>query len=154
MTNLIVDVTFLVPKFTGGTTVQCRMNVTWTGFVLVYLWDVECEAPYQNWNMTFGGLPLTLTSMTTSGQVTLPFNLTVPANLQAGTHPVPCRVTFATQQSAEKVVVEYLNLVKSAPAEPATIPTLMIFLFIAMLVGAVPVFAVFRNERKKRSYST
>jgi hypothetical protein len=148
--QLLVKITFNLPSLVDrGATVNGTMNVTWTGFPLIYVWNIETNVPYTSWTATIAGLPLSLKQTMSGGFAVVPVTFKVPADQQSGSQLVPVAVSFAVPAGTGlKTLISIVPVQVASPPQPVSIPNVMVFIFLGML-GSVPLFALFRTRKKQ-----
>ena len=148
--QLLVKITFNLPSLVDrGATVNGTMNVTWTGFPLIYVWNIETNVPYTSWTATIAGLPLSLKQTMSGGFAVVPVTFKVPADQQSGSQLVPVAVSFAVPAGTGlKTLISIVSVQVASPPQPVSIPNVMVFIFLGML-GSVPLFALFRTRKKQ-----
>jgi hypothetical protein len=148
--QLLVKIAFNLPSLVDkGATVNGTMNVTWTGFPLIYVWNIETNVPYTSWAVTIAGLPLSLKQTMSGGFAVVPVTFKVPADQQSGSQLVPVAVSFAVPAGTGlKTLISIVSVQVASPPQPVSIPNVMVFIFLGML-GSVPLFALFRTRKKQ-----
>ncbi len=146
--GLVVSIAFGFPSITTqGTELKGLLNVTWTGYPTIWLWNVKCDAPYEDWQVGMPeGLPFTLNMNGGLGEATLNVTLFVPKNATTGTLFVPCVVTLSTSQGTTKTIRTVITLDVAAPS--VNVPNTMIYFFLAPLLLVAIVVPVFRRRKR------
>jgi hypothetical protein len=124
-------------------TLNGSLEITWSGYVSIYLLSVTCDN--SDWLFFISGLPLSLEGFI-QGNSSVPLKLTVPSSVAPGRYVLAFTTEFSTPDGASKIIHDTFTLdVASLPS----VPDVLTFSFLLLLVGAfVPVGLVARKRRR------
>lgn len=135
--GLVASIVFgFPPATTQGIELNGFLNITWTTYPSLFLFDVRCDGPY-NWHVGIpNGLPLTLNMENGFGKLSLNIVLFIPNNASIGTFTIPFTVVLGTQE-ATKTIHTVITLTVETPRINIQIPNIFAYMTIPdMLIYA------------------